>query len=136
MKTQPKVGMSAEERVVVDETNRIRFADAQMPAVLATPWLIQYLEFAARKALEPCLEPNERSVGAYVEIEHLAPTPEGFEVVCTARVVHVDGPVVTFQVEAHDGLEVVSKGIHKRRVIDTDRFRKRIAKKRQTKGLE
>lgn len=135
MKDSIKVGMSGEERIVVDASNRIRFADDRMPAVLATPWLIQHLEFAARKALEPCLEEHERSVGVSVEIEHLAPTPEGFEVVCKARVVHVAGPVITFQVEAHDGVEVVSKGIHKRRVIDTERFRKRVSGKRQAKGL-
>ena len=57
--------------------NRISFADARMPAVLATPWLIAHLESAARDALASCLENHERSVGAFVEVEHLAPTPEG-----------------------------------------------------------
>ena len=44
--------------------------------------------------------------------------------------IHVAGPAVTFQVEAHDGVEVVAKGIHRRRVIDVDRFAKRVARKR------
>jgi fluoroacetyl-CoA thioesterase len=129
VKYPPKQGMSAEERFLVDETNRISFSDSQMPAVLATPWLILRLEFAARHAIEACLEPHERSVGTYVEVEHLAPAPEGSSVVCRAKVILVNGPVVTFQVEAHDGIEPLARGIHRRRVIDTARFAGRLARK-------
>jgi predicted thioesterase len=103
-----------------------------MPAVLATPWLIAYLEYAARDALATCLDEHERSVGTFIEVEHLAPAPEGFTVTCRARVIHVSGPVVTFQIEAHDGTEPIARGIHKRRVIDADRFARRVEKK--TKG--
>jgi fluoroacetyl-CoA thioesterase len=130
MKMSPKTGMSAERRLSVDATNRISFADDRMPAVLATPWLVAHLEYAARDAIAPCLEGHERSVGTYVEVEHLAPVPEGFTVTCRARVIHVAGPAVTFQVEAHDGTEPVARGIHRRRVIDVDRFARRVERKR------
>ncbi len=103
MKSHPRIGMAAEERIVVGPANRIVFADELMPAVLATPWLVAHLEYAARRAIEPCLEDFERSVGTFLEIEHLAPTPEGFAVVCKARVIGASGPVITFQLEAHDG---------------------------------
>ena len=122
--------MTGESRVVVDATNRVVFADDRMPAVLATPWLVAHLEYAARYAIEGCLEPHERSVGTHVEVEHLAPVPEGFTVVCRARVIHVDGATVTFQIDAHDGAEVVARGLHRRRVIDVDRFARRVARKR------
>ena len=129
MKTTPRPGQAAEERLTVGPANRITFADDRMPAVLATPWLVAHLEYAARAAIAPCLTADERSVGTYVEVEHLAPTPEGSEVTCRARVILVDGPVVTFQVEAHDGRELVARGIHRRRVIDVDRFARRVARK-------
>src|SRR3954447_10393641 len=132
MKFPPRTGMTGEERVLVDATNRIVFADDRMPAVLATPWLVAHLEYAARHAIDPCLEAHERSVGTFVEVEHLAPVPEGFTVTCRARVILVDGPVVTFQVEADDGVEVVARGLHRRRVIDADRFARRVARKRGT----
>jgi fluoroacetyl-CoA thioesterase len=130
MKVPPRPGMTAEERITVDATNRIVFADDRMPAVLATPWLVAHLEYAARHAIAPCLEPHERSVGTFIEVEHMAPVPEGFTVTCRARVIRADGPIVTFQVEAHDGIEVVARGLHKRRVIDVDRFARRVARKR------
>jgi predicted thioesterase len=122
--------MTGQERVLVDATNRIRFADERMPAVLATPWLVAYLEYAARDAIAACLDENERSVGTFIEVEHLAPVPEGFFVTCRARVIHVDGPVVTFQVEAHDDSESVARGLHRRRIVDVDRFARRVARKR------
>ena len=129
MKTTPRTGLSGEYRAEVGPSNRVTFADDRMPAVLATPWLVAYLEYAARDAIAPCLEEGERSVGTFVEVEHQAPVPEGFTVVCRARVILVDGPVVTFQVEAHDGTEPVARGIHRRRVIDVDRFARRVARK-------
>ncbi len=131
MKSVPRLGMTAEERVVVGPTNRIVFADDVMPAVFATPWLVAHLESAARAAIAPCLDDFERSVGTFIEVEHLAPTPEGFTVTCKARVIRVDGPSVTFQVEAHDGVEVVARGLHRRRVVDARRFARRVARKRQ-----
>jgi predicted thioesterase len=130
MKSTPRLGTAAEQRLTVDATNRIAFADDRMPAVLATPWLVAHLEYAAREAIAGCLEEHERSVGTFVEVEHLAPVPEGFTVVCRARVIHVAGPVVTFQVDAHDGTEPVARGLHKRRIIDVDRFARRVARKR------
>jgi predicted thioesterase len=131
MKTIPRTGMTGEERLLVGEDNRIRFADERMPAILATPWLVAHLEYAARHAIEGCLEGHERSVGTFIEVEHLAPVPEGFTVVCRARVIRAEGPVVTFQVEAHDGTEVVARGLHRRRIIDVDRFARRVARKKE-----
>ena len=129
MKQPPRLGMSAEETIVVGPGNTIVFADDRMPAVLSTPSMIAHLEYAARHALAPCLSDNERSVGAFLEVEHLAPVPSGFTVTCRARIIHVDGPVVTFQIEAHDGTEPVARGLHRRRVIDVDRFARRVARK-------
>jgi len=130
MKQPPRTGMTGERSIAVGPDNRVSFADGRMPAVLATPWLVAYLEQAARDAIAPCLEPHERCVGTFLELEHLAPTPEGFTVSCRARVILVDGPVVTFQVEAHDGVESIARGIHRRRVIDVDRFARRVERKR------
>jgi predicted thioesterase len=134
MKSTPRTGSTSEETLIVDASNRIQFADARMPPVLATPWLVAHLEYAARHALEPHLDDNERSVGTYVEVEHLAPVPEGFTVVCRARVIQADGPVVTFQVEAHDGTELVARGLHRRRVIEVDRFARRVERKRKSRA--
>jgi predicted thioesterase len=129
------MGLTGEMVVDVTEENCINFADGGMPHVLATPWLVAYLEFVARDALATCLEEDERSVGVIVDIEHLAPSPIGSKVTCRARVIHVDGPTITFQIEAYDAVEPVAKGLHKRRVVQVDRFARRVEKKRKALGF-
>jgi len=134
MKCSPKVGDTGELRLVVERAHTIDFADDQMPAVFSTPQLILYLERAAREAIASVLEPGESSVGVHVDVQHLAPTPLGQEVACSARVIHVDGAVITFQVEAHDEQDMIARGLHKRAVIKVDRFASRVQKKSQRSG--
>ena len=64
-----------------------------------------------------------------VDVEHLAPTPLGQEVTCTARVINTDKTLITFQFEARDAQEQIARGIHKLRVIRMDRFAKRVQAK-------
>jgi len=129
MKASPKIGDTAEIEFVVDTPHVIDFADDQMPAVLSTPNLIGFLERTARKALTPVLAAGERSVGVHIDVRHLAATPPGQRVVCTARVIHVEGLTVSFQVEARDEKELIARGLHKRRVIQAERFAARLRRK-------
>jgi fluoroacetyl-CoA thioesterase len=129
MTGRPKVGVGGEQRFVVEPKHAIDFAQAGMPAVLATPWLIWFLEHAARAAVLPLLEPGESTVGTHIELQHLAPTPVGRPVTCRARVIHAEGNVVSFQLEAHDEQEPIARGAHKLQVIRVDRFAQRVRRK-------
>jgi fluoroacetyl-CoA thioesterase len=129
MKESQKVGTIGEERFVVETRHAIDFAQGGMPAVLATPWLVWFLEHAARKAVLPFLEPEESTVGTYLEVRHSAPTPVGQAVTCLARVVQADGPAISFQLEAHDERERIARGFHRLRVINVSRFAERVHSK-------
>jgi len=134
MKIAPKIGSTHQKRFTVDDSHLVDFSLEGMPPVLATPWLIWSLEHAAYELMQPLLDDGETTVGVQVDIEHLAPTPPGHEVTCTARVVHADGPLVSFQVEAHDGTEPNAKGVHKRCVVKIDRFASRVEKKKASRN--
>jgi fluoroacetyl-CoA thioesterase len=129
MKGLPKVGMVGELRFVVEQRHAIDFAEAGMPAVLCTPWLIWFLEHAARAAVLPLLEPGESTVGTEIQVSHLAPTPLGQSVRCQARVLFAERNEVSFQLEAHDEYERIARGSHRLRVIQADRFAKRVGQK-------
>ncbi len=133
MTSPPRVGTIGEERFTVEARHAIDFANDQMPAVLCTPWLIWFLEHAARAAVLPFLEPGEGTVGTEIEVQHFAATPLGHTVVCEARVVRVEGMEVWFQMEARDEIERIAKGFHKLRVIREDRFAQRVARKTKRK---
>jgi len=129
MKGTPKVGTTSEHRFVVGPEHAIDFAGGDMPRVLATPWLIWFLEHAARSAVLPLLEPGESTVGTYIEVRHLAPTPLGQAVTCRARIVQAQGSAISFQVEAHDNAELIARGLHRLQVIQMDRFAQRVRSK-------
>ena len=129
MKGVAKIGTVGEERFVVSEQHLIDFAYDGMPQILCTPWLIWFLEHAARNAVLPLLEPGESTVGVVLNVEHLAATPLVAEVVCRARVFYVDGQLISFQIEAYDEHEEIARGMHKLRVIEAARLAKRMQSK-------
>jgi predicted thioesterase len=129
MISPPKIGTTGELQFVVDQKHVIDFATDGMPAVLSTPNLIGLLERTARKPLEPFLEPDERTVGIEIELRHLAPTPLGQPVTCRARVIHVDGTKIGFQIEARDPGGLIARGLHKRAVIRVQAFASQLLKR-------
>lgn len=129
MNGSARVGMTGEKRFAVEPGHAIDFASGGMPAVLSTPWLLWFLEHAAREAVLPLLEAGESTVGVHVEVRHLAPTPVGQLVTCRARVVHAEGPAVAFQLEAHDEHERIARGFHRLQVVRVDRFARRVQRK-------
>lgn len=103
-----------------------------MPEVFATGYLVGFLEWACIKCVNPHLDwPTEQTVGTFVNISHQAATPPGLEVTASVELVEVDGRRLLFQVEAHDGIDTISKGMHERFIINRDKFDAKLASKRE-----
>jgi fluoroacetyl-CoA thioesterase len=83
------------------------------------------MEIASGAAIARHLPPGWVSVGAEVNIRHLAPTPVGRTVVATARVIETEGRGVLFAVEAHDGERKIGEGTHRRGVVNLEKFKER-----------
>ena len=122
------IGMQGTESVVVRADLTVRHALPTMPAVYATPMMIYLMETAAANAIHPHLPAGWVSVGAEVNVKHLAATPIGRTVTATATVTAIDGRLVSFRVEAHDGVRTIGEGTHVRGVIDLKKFEERLAK--------
>ncbi|HEY6095808.1 MAG TPA: thioesterase family protein [Gallionellaceae bacterium] len=104
-----------------------------MPEVFATGFLVGLLEWACIKAVNPHLDwPEEQTVGTHIDVSHEAATPPGLEVTATVELVEVDGRRLVFTVEAHDGVDLISRGRHERFVINKPRFDARVGAKKQT----
>ncbi|QYZ67478.1 MAG: hypothetical protein HPY30_16705 [Gammaproteobacteria bacterium (ex Lamellibrachia satsuma)] len=73
--------------------------------------------------------PHEQTVGIHINVSHGAATPPGFEVTATVELIKVEGRKLTFSVEAHDEVELISKGEHKRFVISKEKFDSSVAEK-------
>jgi fluoroacetyl-CoA thioesterase len=103
---------------------------AAMPDVLATGFLVGFLEWACILAVNPHLDwPSEQSLGTHIDISHEAATPPGLELTASVELVEVHGRRLVFAVEATDGVDVVSRGRVERVVVTRDAFEARLQAK-------
>jgi len=94
-----------------------------MPDVLATGFMVGLIEWTCIQALNPYLDwPEEQTVGTHIDVSHIAATPPGLEVTAKVKLVEVDGRRLVFEVDAHDGIDLITRGRHERFIIDKDRF--------------
>jgi predicted thioesterase len=124
-------GMSGEDTFVVEQGHLALHVGSGSAGVLATPWLIAYLERVAHRLLVARLPAGYSSVGVWVDVRHLAPTPLGSQVRARVELVEIEGMRATFTVQAWDETELIGEGKHQRVVIDEARFLRRVAAKGQ-----
>jgi fluoroacetyl-CoA thioesterase len=126
-----KPGMAREEIFEVKEEHSASHVGSGSLRVLATPWMVAYMESVARALLGEHLPEGASSVGAHLDVHHLAPTPIGQKARVRAEVLVVDGAKVSFSVQAWDEVEQVGDGRHLRVIIDEVRFLRRVEKKQE-----
>ncbi|MDP1634633.1 MAG: thioesterase family protein [Gallionellaceae bacterium] len=101
-----------------------------MPEVFATGFMVGFLEWACIKCINPHIDwPTEMSLGTHIDVSHLAATPPGMEVTANVELIEVDGKRLVFQVEAHDGQDLISKGRHERYIVNRERFDAKVGEK-------
>ncbi len=122
-------GLKGQISLVVGEEHTAQHLGSGGVHVLATPQMILLMERASVAAVDPLLPEGYHTVGAEIDVRHLAPTPVGFEVWVTSELVEVDGRHLTFHVQAHDGVELVGEGTHHRAIVNVAKFGERVAEK-------
>ena len=122
-------GLAEENSLEVEEKHTAAHIGSGSLRVLATPVMIGFMEALSHRLLAARQPEGFSSVGARVDVRHLAPTPLGCTVRVRSEVLAVDGLKVTFRVQAWDETEAVGEGEHLRVVIDGERFLKRVAAK-------
>ncbi len=123
------IGTKGESKLQVTDEIAINFLGAEGARVLGTPYLISHLEFTARNSVLPFLEPGYDTVGARVDVRHLAATPMGMQVTFLSELVSVEDRRLVFKVEAFDQKEKVAEGTHERAVINVGKFAARVQAK-------
>lgn len=136
MKDSLKPGIRYEHRFLVPSTKTVPalYPEAEeflaMPDVFATGFMVGFLEWACIKCVNPHLDwPKEQTVGTHINVSHEAATPPGLEVTATVELIEIDGRRLVFRVEAHDGVDLISKGLHERFVINRERFDAKLGEK-------
>ena len=101
-----------------------------MPKVFATGFMVGLFEWACIQMTIPHLDwPAEQTVGTHIDVSHTAATPPGFEVAVKVKLIEVDRRRLVFEIEAHDGADLISRGKHERFVIDKVKFDAKLTQK-------
>jgi fluoroacetyl-CoA thioesterase len=136
MKDTLKPGLKYEHKFVVPTSKTVPalYPEAEeflaMPEVFATGFMVGLLEWACIKCINPHIDwPTEQTLGTHINVSHLAATPPGLEITANVELVEVVGRRLVFQVEAHDGVDVISKGLHERVIVNKERFQAKVGEK-------
>jgi fluoroacetyl-CoA thioesterase len=106
-----------------------------MPKVFATGYMIGLFEWACIRFVNPYIDwPREQTVGIDVRFSHLAATPPGLTVEIKGTLDEIKGKKLSFSLVAHDGIEKISEGTHKRFIIDSETFNAKLADKGSRKN--
>jgi len=133
MKATLVPGIAGRKVLRVDEGRCIAFMGPEN-AVYATPQMVSDVEYAIRDFLLGYLDPGEDTVGTHVSIDHLAATPRGMRVTIEYSVTAVDGRSVRCAFRVRDEMEECGAGAHVRFVVDVEKTKQRLAKKRAPAG--
>lgn len=99
-------------------------------SVLGTPRVLALAEAATVAATQGRLEPGRTTVGVRVELEHVAASGLGAEVLAEALLVEAEGRRLTFDVVVREdrasGPVVLATGRIERVAVDRDRFLGRV----------
>lgn len=117
-----QTGLTCKKKITVTPEMTAAAMGSGALEVLATPSMIALMEGTAQEAVQNLLEDGRGTVGTRIDVRHLAATPVGMEVTCTAEVTEVDRRRIVFTVKAKDEKEVIGEGIHERFVIDNEKF--------------
>ncbi|MEO1226054.1 MAG: hypothetical protein AAFX92_17680 [Pseudomonadota bacterium] len=90
-----------------------------LPDMFATPFMIAGMERACAALLGPAIAEGQVSVGAKIDVSHLAPTPVGGHVKCHARFSDHQAPLYWFDVWAEDERRTIGKGRIARAILNT-----------------
>jgi len=133
MKPTLKPGLAATRKITVDEPRVISFMGEDC-RVYATPRIISDVEYTCRDFLLGHLDPGEDSVGTKVNWEHLGPALLGEEVAVSIKLLQIDGRRVTFEASVEAGGDAVARGTHERFIVDVQKVRERLLKRKSRVG--
>ncbi|PKN92618.1 MAG: thioesterase [Chloroflexi bacterium HGW-Chloroflexi-6] len=122
-------GLRADFELNVTEADTASRWGSGLVPVYSTPALVGAMEKTAVLALEGHLPTGQTTVGGWIEVRHLAPTPVGMKVRVAAKLIEIEGRKLVFKIEAWDEIEKIGEASHERFMIDEARFMAKVQSK-------
>src|SRR5271157_1571156 len=116
------IGTRGEVEVRVKFKNTLTAWREELPPVLSTQYMVEWMEGAGFNALLPFCEGDEVSVGTAINVDHRAATGIDTAVKAEAVLESFDGRFYTFKVSAYNGTEVIGHGTITRAIVSKSKF--------------
>jgi fluoroacetyl-CoA thioesterase len=116
------IGTRAKVTNTVEHRHTLAAVNPELPPVLATPWMIGWMESACLKAQKPFCEEGEVTVGTAIHVDHRAPTTVGETVIAEAVLERVEGRFFIYRVRARNARQSIGSGTVHRAVVNVAKF--------------
>ena len=116
------IGTRAEVIQIVEHKHTLSALDADLPPVLATPWMIGWMEYACYQAQQPFCDDGETTVGTAIHVDHRVPTTIGQQVIAEAVLERVEGRFFIYRVSARNEQQPIGSGTVHRAVVNVRKF--------------
>ncbi len=121
-----KEGLTKTQSITVSSEHSAKIHGSGHLDVYSTPAMIGLMENTACRCIDGALEEGLDTVGIQIDVKHVKATKMGAKVSCTAKLTEVDGKKLTFEIEAHDEEGLIGTSLHKRYIIDPEKFLARL----------
>lgn len=118
MKPGIHIDQSAEIEITVTPDMQVSFGGKIIHELYSTSWLVQHMEWTARKIIEPYLQPHEEAMGSHVEVSHLMLTLIGMQVRIKACVHEIRDNKVVCEVEAFNIRGKIARGMITQSIVE------------------
>jgi fluoroacetyl-CoA thioesterase len=122
MASEVPLGTRAEVTQTVEHRHTLAALEDSLPPVLATPWMIGWMERACYEAQKPFCQEGEVTVGTAIHVDHRSPTTIGECVTAEAVLERVEGRFFIYRVTAKNERQTIGSGTVHRAVVNVGRF--------------
>lgn len=129
MKHTLQLHLAGASTQIVEEHMLAKQVGSGNAAVYATPTMVALMENAAMKAVQEHLGPGLDTVGIEIDVSHIAPSPLGMRIRAEAELIGMEKKILTFRIAAYDEVELIGEAMHKRAIINVERFNDKVAEK-------
>lgn len=120
------MGTRSEALETVEFKHTLTASHPELPPVYSTPNMINLMEIAAFRALQPYCEKGEITVGTAIDIEHRAAAGIGAHITAEAVLESFDGRFYRMRVMARDGDREIGRGTVSRAAVPLSKFAKTV----------
>lgn len=121
----PEILKLTKEKIVEEHDTASSYGSGLIP-VFATPAMVAFMEQTAQELLQPYLPEGYITLGTEINVKHKKATPVGKTVRCESELLMKEGRSFTFSIKAWDDEGEIGEAVHKRYMVNADRFMQKL----------